>query len=322
MVNSVINYSKEKLKLQKILSEKKLKKLLFLEKEKRGVQQDKLVFIGMADLAEYYWCSAKSLFKNKEMELWYFASYLEDRITYSLLLGIINKIPDSDEKILDVGDEISFDNIEDLLKKRRKVVINAKPYIITKDKDNNVVLLISQDLSHAEKEDAKKRAEIVAKGKKVIIKSIEDYPKMRGSLLHLIHAEKYPSIRWNFSWKDYVIVGIPDGITDDFVYEFKTTRSWFLYNYVKPVAFMQGDLYGYFFRRPKKRVQIYITQARKKKTFFNEVRKDVVLLLLNRFRILDNGLDVPVPPKAWKCRVCEYREICKYSQFKNGKSTK
>jgi len=54
--------------------------------------------------------------------------------------------------------------------------------------------------------------------------------------------ERYPSVRWNLDWKEYV-VGIPNGITDRFVYEFKTSDNLgFFRKWVRPVAMAQGDL--------------------------------------------------------------------------------
>ena len=46
---------------------------------------------------------------------------------------------------------------------------------------------------------------------------------------------------------------MPDGIADRFVYEFKSTKEL---KRMKPVAERQADLYGYFFRRKFKRIQI------------------------------------------------------------------
>lgn len=47
------------------LSIKELRDLLLLEKERRGVEKDKLVFIGMANVARYYWCAMESFFTKQ-----------------------------------------------------------------------------------------------------------------------------------------------------------------------------------------------------------------------------------------------------------------
>lgn len=72
----------------------------------------------------------------------------------------------------------------------------------------------------------------------------EDLQRMpdEGDLLALMHgdtdarregvrahhriAERYPTIRWAFKWRDFMISGVPDGITDNFVYEFKTIKNF------------------------------------------------------------------------------------------------
>jgi hypothetical protein len=76
--------------------------------------------------------------------------------------------------------------------------------------------------------------------------------------------------RWNFEWRGYVFVGVPGGITDKYVYEFKTTKSGIL-NYSKVVAHQQADLYGFFFDRPKKRVQVLMVDTGEIETWDEKV---------------------------------------------------
>lgn len=298
------------LEIGKVLSDQReLEKLLLLEKEKRGVDNAKLVFIGMADIAQYYWCAMKSLLKSKEMELAFFSCYLYDRFLYSFHLGFINRLPKSKKELLEVGSEVTFTDIEKLLKERAKidrdihVRFDASTII---DKNGNDVMVINPDLS---------QEEIIyyeeeAKSKGIRIASPEKYPLIRGELLENTKAEKYPTIRWNFDWNDYVVVGVPDGITDSFVYEFKTTRSRFFMYYIKPVALTQADIYGYFFKRAKKRVQIYIVDEKITETGEDKVRQDEALKVLKNFKKVDEGW-TPPSPKIWKCKSCEFKDICK-----------
>ncbi|GAJ25063.1 unnamed protein product, partial [marine sediment metagenome] len=100
----------------KVLSDQReLEKLLLLEKEKRGVGKNKLVFIGMANIADYYWCAMQSLFKSKKMELDFFHAYLHDRVYYSFHLGLITNLPKNKEKLLEIGNEITLKDVEKLL---------------------------------------------------------------------------------------------------------------------------------------------------------------------------------------------------------------
>jgi hypothetical protein len=64
-----------------------LERLLCLEKRRRGVSQDKLIFVGIANIAHLYWCGAKAVYKNRKYELMFFWEYLVDCIHYSALLG-------------------------------------------------------------------------------------------------------------------------------------------------------------------------------------------------------------------------------------------
>jgi len=235
---------------------KKLGELLRLEKNRRGVNKDKLVFIGMADVANLWWCARKSLLKNKEMELEFFGAYLRDRINYSFQLKGLSPIPNIDElpknpsELLDVGNEITLEDVEKLLKKRSQILEFMRVETIS-----------------------------------IPFKRLS--PTQWGKILEIRKAEQYPTIRWNFEWEDYVVVGEPDGITDTFVYEFKSTKNRFLMNFIKPVALTQADLYGYFFKRDKKKVQIHIIEENVTETWEEKVDKSRAIDTLRRFKNID-----------------------------------
>ena len=291
--------------------------LLELEKKRRGVDKDKLVFIGMADTAEYYWCSVKSLLANKSMEQAFFEAYLHDRITYSLMLGYTDRIPDDPEKLLDVGDDVKFEDVEKLLKeieKSRNYEVSVvdplskkSPLLKALDPEGNEIYVWNPLVKIDEK--TRKEMQRIADIFGMKIHNIDEYPPLRGEFYHEEIAEKYPTIRWNFPWKEYVVVGVPDGITDDFVYEFKTTRSKFLLTYMRPVAFAQAELYGLFFRRPSKRVQILVMENKKLHSWQKPVENGEAIKLLERFRELEHGGEA-IPPKPWKCKHCKYRDVC------------
>ena len=75
------------------------------------------MFVGIANVAGYYWCAMQAVLKSRN-DLAFFAAYVYDRASYSLQLGLINKMPKSDEALLNVGNEIPLADIESLLKKR------------------------------------------------------------------------------------------------------------------------------------------------------------------------------------------------------------
>ena len=107
-----------------------------------------------------------------------------------------------------------------------------------------------------------------------------------------------------------MVCGVPEGITDEFVYEFKTTANNFLLRYMLPYAFAQADLYGLLFKRKRKRVQIRVRETGEVKTWFEEVDKNKAEETLDKlWRMVQQGLNAP-KPKPWKCKSCEFREEC------------
>jgi hypothetical protein len=82
---------------------------------------------------------------------------------------------------------------------------------------------------------------------------------------------------------------VPDGLTEDFAYEYKTTRSRSLLRFMKPVAFAQADLYGYFFRRPKKRVQILVVEEDATQTWESPMDTGNAQRTLAAFASVDGG---------------------------------
>ncbi|NOZ81877.1 MAG: hypothetical protein GXO63_01880 [Candidatus Micrarchaeota archaeon] len=294
------------IEINKILSSRqKMEKLLFLEKKNRGVEKSQIIFIGTSELANYYWCAMKSFLRSKEQELNFFASYLHDRILYSFQLGFIKKLPKKEKMLLRIGDEITQHDIEKLLKEKGQNSVAVLSSAIVTDRDGNKKMIINPSLP----EEEKLYLEQQAKFEGIEIVDPEKFPSIRGEFLESTKAEQYPTIRWNFEWDNYVIIGVPDGITDDFVYEFKTTRNKFLMNFIKPVAFAQADLYGFFFKRNIKRVQIYVTEEDIIKTWVEKVDISNAYKTLNYFKAMDEGTEV-IPPKKWKCISCKYKNKC------------
>jgi hypothetical protein len=109
--------------------------------------------------------------------------------------------------------------------------------------------------------------------------------------------------------------GVPDGLTEDFAYEYKTTRTRYLLSFMKPPAFAQADLYGYFFRRPKKRVQILVVEENVTETIEEAVDVIRAEKTLSAFARVDAGQPA-ILPIAWKCKKCDFRATCPISQAK------
>ncbi len=106
-----------------------------------------------------------------------------------------------------------------------------------------------------------------------------------------------------------ILIGSPDGITDDFVYEFKyTKRKRYLLSTLR-TARLQADLYGYYFNRPKKKIQIYCEEENRIETYIEEVDRKEVLELLEKWTQMIDG-KIPLKPQHWKCNKCEYNGEC------------
>jgi CRISPR/Cas system-associated exonuclease Cas4 (RecB family) len=285
--------------------------LLLLEKERRCIDRKSLLFLGMANIAEYYWCAIKSVLKSRADELLPFESYLYDRIAYAHQLGFVDSVPETDVGLLETGNKLTFGDVEKLLTEKTKrhkecnsyhMVLDAEEFT---DEHGNRVMAINPDLSPDERAWLEKKA--TARGTRIM--DLEENPMLRGEFLQQTKAEKYPTVRWNFEWKKYITVGVPDGITERFVYEFKTTRNRFLASFEKPVAITQADLYGYFFRRKNKRVQIYIVKEDKVETYEEKTDTSRAETVLTNFAKVDAGW-IPPPPKPWKCNHCDFKEGC------------
>jgi CRISPR/Cas system-associated exonuclease Cas4 (RecB family) len=289
--------------------ERKMRELLQLEKRRRGLDESQLVFIGMANVANYYWCAMKSLLQSRVNELMFFETYLSDRISYSFELGLISDMPTSVDELLAVGENITFSDVERLLKKRadsnRELGIIWEAATVIKDEGGKDIMIINPDIPTELKEQLAEDA----KARGIRIAGLEELPKLRGEIVESTRRERYPTIRWNFSWGNYVVNGVPDGITDTFVYEFKTTRNRFLMYYLRPVAFAQADLYGYFFKRKRKRVQVHVMEEDRTETWEEDVDDTNAIQVLSSFERVDKG-EKPLPPKEWKCRSCELRRMC------------
>jgi CRISPR/Cas system-associated exonuclease Cas4 (RecB family) len=268
-----------------------------------------LVFVGAGDVADYYRCAVKSILQNRRMELGFFRAYLEDRVRASVELGYSAEPPKDPEELLVLASKLRFEDAEELLRKKssrsREGTGVELIAVEVKGGDGRRAMVLNPDIPKDELEPfVDPNAEVI---------EAELFPELRGEMLQSTRVERYPTIRWHFPWKNFVVVGTPDGITERYVYEFKTTRNSFLEHFVRPVAFAQADLYGYFFQRYEKRVQIYVINDGRVDTWQEGVRKENALDLLYKFTRLAEG-EEPVPPKRWKCESCEYKAECTLSR--------
>jgi hypothetical protein len=131
--------------------------------------------------------------------------------------------------------------------------------------------------------------------------------KARGFLCEWILGLPLPTTFRSVRWGDYILSGIPDGLGLDFVYEFKSTSLPLV---MKGIASTQADLYCLLFRREKKVVELLDLHSSSLRASWGVADTRRALDTLDKALAVYGGESEPVPPKAWKCRSCEYRAKC------------
>jgi CRISPR/Cas system-associated exonuclease Cas4 (RecB family) len=256
----------------------RLDALLLLEKGNRGVDQKQLVFAGLSDVSAQTFCSVKAVLRARESEKMYFGAYLSDRLSYANELGLLESWPQSAAELLQAGYSITFDQIEEL--ERRHYGTHALP-----DERAEVFPL-----------------EIEIEGQNV------DY-STRGDVFEYLCAEKYHQFRWNFPYGQHVFLGVPDGITSDFVYEFKSGSKARFRPERTTEAVVQADLYGYFYKKRMKRVGVYTEDDRRIASHNSPVDEGNAIKYLRNFSRVDGG-EMPKLPPPGRCHSCDFKDSC------------
>jgi len=288
------------------VSSKAWRRLLAAEKRRRGVAPGRLVFVGIHNVADVWWCAERAVRKAREREARFFGAYLRDRIGYSLELGRVERLPHRMEDWLTVGEDLTLSDINRLLAARRKRLHDDGRAVVAEARDD--VLFVDPALSEDKKEWCAEWARTMGWE----LASADEDPSVYREMLLLREGERYPTIRWQFAWEGYVLVGVPDGLTDELVYEFRVAHAdQVARRFVKPVATAQADLLAQFFRRPTRRVQIHVTASGKTYTLSGLADRERASLTLRTFGEVDAG-QPPSPPAAWKCEPgrCEYVATC------------
>ncbi len=256
-----------------------LHRLLAMEKRRRGLPTTQLVFVGAANVAEFWWCAEQSVLKSRDREAGFFQAYLQDRLLRAIQQRIALSVPKKSTDILQLAASDA-------------ILAPPIPKGLPRDssRTDEVSRRMTLELYRAT------AAELPA-----------DDGFGRGQLAQGMLARPYRSVRWNWRWRDLVVVGVPDGITRGLVYEFKSCGKAFFLPFIRPVALTQADLYGYFWNRPRKHVEFVDSHSGER----IEVIRDTVDCgraqeTLRDFREVARGR-LPPAPKTWKCTNCEYR---------------
>lgn len=192
--------------------------------------------------------------KSRRNELGFFSAYLFDRITYAHEFGLADRIPANPTELLVIGEALTYEQIE---------AAHSLPDALSSER-------ISDERLSA------LRAKYAGK-----LASLGTYE--RGDLAQDAFAQGYPTFRWNFPWQGRVFVGCPDGITKDSVYEFKSTEKARYKAERLKQATAQANIYGLFFRRANKRIQVYCWEDGKIDTVDDRVDTDAAEAHLMRF---------------------------------------
>lgn len=267
MVSLIPDYLAEEASLRRILSRLK---------READRPQDQLLYVGVHNLAQFWWCAMFAVFKSKEREWQFLRSVLFDAWRYTAVLQKVTHMPRSAAELLRVLQDVPQKEIEKLW--------------LSADGPPDIPLLPLPSLTLADFLDPEDDDEIGDPSAEF--------------------AERYPTYRWYLRRGGYILVGAPDGIGKDFVYEFKSAASESMFRRVaRPVGRTQADLYGLMYRRPNKRLQVYVRDGGELHTLDEPVDRQRVQETLKKFRAVDKTGSAR-PPQPWKCGNCDYREIC------------
>lgn len=262
---------------------------LSAEKARRGCERDSLVFVGIHNIAQILWCPMFARLKCEANEGEMFGAYLTDRVRWAVAAGLVHHIPASREDWLTTGDSLTLDVVEQL-KAAAATALLGRPTAAKEDRYQAWVRSLSLDDTR-------------------LIASMGDDVEA-GVLYESRFAEKHPTLRWNFEvGRQRVIVGVPDGLRSQLVYEFKTAKKHFFLEETRSIAFAQADLYGRLFGRTTKRVQIALRDDGTLRTWEEPVDGESADRMLARFDAVVAGARVE-PPHPGKCLGCEFRREC------------
>lgn len=260
-----------------LTDDKRLARLLAEEKRRRDIPAHRLAFVGIHNLAQTWYCGMQAVLRSRREEMSYFAAALEDRVLYADGLARIAVAPARDADFLSIGVGLGIHNVEVLFPEC------ARPG--------------QPPLRHR----PPLRSEAV---------SLET-----GADLQFRYAESYPWFQWCFAWEQFTVVGAPNGLTNDFVYEFKSTRSQRYRVAYAAVPRAQADLYAMFFRRARKRIQILYGDTGAIETIDEDADLDLAASTLRQFAGIEAGY-LPPPAPIAKCRCCSCVDVCPVSPLR------
>ena len=309
--------------------------LLRLEKRRRGVSEDKLLFVNAANLASFWWCAQKSLLHTREIEPDIFANY----VLQGVEIASLDRIEDPLDLLQLVERMYKTRTPDEVLRKKETgvhpeaevevySVVEIGNRVLTLIRRGDRLVILGKRLEVVDECDLIRggRGGVCEEALKAACTSpervrwrLEDLEWMwelegldrrlaRGVVLQDILAERRPTVLWAREWDRYVVVGVPDGVGGDFVYEFKSTKLRRL-KYLLPVARAQANIYTWLFNKRRWVVEIFSCADLKLYRQEGEADYAEVEKTLRGFKAVEESGEA-TPPMCWKCRTCEYRDRC------------
>lgn len=258
-----------------LLDPKWIERAYKAEKKRRGISQDRLAFLSVSDIAQQLYCPMKAVLSCRRDESEYFTAYITDSLICADKMGRLVKWPRTLSAILQIAAEITHEDLAllySLESKREKL-----PAAASKGSVN------------------------------ILTATTEKFE--RGRLAQSQYAEKHGAFRSHWDWDGYVITGIPDGLTDDFVYEFKYTANPRYRQYAVASANLQADLYGLLFDRKRKRTQVLAGESNAVETMESDVDRQRASKVIADFIAIERGA-LPWSEHEGKCKVCNVAMVC------------
>lgn len=320
--------------------------LLKREGRLRGVTGP--MFVGVANAAERVFCEYKSLFDQEAGEAEFLASYIIDAFSYASALGSDASIPEPDELVTSVerlwegfrkGEREKL--LAGIAERRRssswtsstKDLTRLLRELLEKMAEKNALVAVEfmnvlseGDLGRVpeplrdnlaslagDHEHLVEALRLAVKDDEMLLGVIREvwkkHRKYMGSLAQDLLAEKYPTIMWSWKIAGRVVVGVPDGLGENFAYEFKAST---IPAVVLEQARLQAQMYAALYGGPRARVHVY--NVHKMATEFLEERDvdadEALSTLKGTLALYSSPHNLKKPKENWKCKSCSYRERC------------
>ncbi len=163
-------------------------------------------------------------------------------------------------------------------------------------------------------QDDHKKGETISRGRrKASSASSQDAPLPKdrfaaGRAAQERHALYHRSVRRHWNFGRYFVIGIPDAVEKEFVYEFKYSKHA-RSNYTFENAMAQANLYGALFVRTKLKIHLVGPNAYERVVDGDVRRNDAEALIERAWRLMC-GSEEFHRPEPWKCSPCRYRHVC------------